>query len=77
MTSLLTFINLVLSLISEAVKRFKESEREDKESKIKENPREFFEQGNRAKLEDHASGVQGNTDNSDDSPNGVSDNTKH
>lgn len=48
MTSLLTFINLVLSLISEAVKRYKESEREDKESKIKENPRAFFEQGNRS-----------------------------
>ena len=63
MTSLLTFLNLVLTLITELVKRHKETKREEQEKIIKENPREFFEQGN--------------ADSSDDSPNGVSDNTKH
>ena len=46
MASLLTFLNLVLTLITELVKRHKETKRDEQEQLIQENPREFFNQGN-------------------------------
>ena len=48
MTSLLTFLNLILNLITEIIKRHKGTKREEQEQLIKENPRAFFERSNRS-----------------------------
>ena len=64
MGSLLHFLNLVLSLINELVTRHKAGERDKAEQAIKENPREFFNQGNPSNKPD-------------DSSDSLSDDSKH
>ena len=52
-------------LLDTILRKHLQKKRELEEQEIKENPREFFEQGNRAKLEDRAFGAKGNRSSTD------------